>query len=140
MKITSSHAKSIPPIPGLSRRRHAPQGLLAAALVLALTGCVSQPAPVAQMAVAEASVKRADTSNTRSSAPGELQIAVAKLASARQAEARKEYVLAGQLAEQAELDAQVAVLHAQRVRAQGSAQETRDAADALRDESHRQTR
>jgi hypothetical protein len=92
------------------------------------------------MAVAEASVKRADTSNTRSSAPGELQIAVAKLASAQQAAARKEYVLAGQLAEQAELDAQVAMLHAERVRSQRSAQESQDAADALRDESHRQIR
>jgi hypothetical protein len=92
------------------------------------------------MAVAEASVKRADTSNTRSGAPAELQIAVAKLTSARQAEARKEYALAGQLAEQAELDAQVAILHAERVRSQQSAQETRNAADALRDESHRQIR
>jgi hypothetical protein len=92
------------------------------------------------MAVAEASVQRADTSNTRASAPGELQIAVAKLASAQQAAARNDYVLAGQLAEQAEVDAQVAILHAETVRSKRSAQESLDAADALREESHRQIR
>jgi hypothetical protein len=92
------------------------------------------------MAVAEASVQRADTSNTRVAAPGELQIAVAKLASAQQAAARNDYVLAGQLAEQAEVDAQVAILHAETVRSKRSAQESLDAADALREESHRQIR
>jgi hypothetical protein len=90
------------------------------------------------MAVAEASVQRADTSNTREAAPGELQTAVAKLASAQQAAARENYVLAGQLAEQADVDAQVAMLHAQRVRSERSAQESLDAAAALRDESQRQ--
>jgi hypothetical protein len=118
---------------------HTTRGLTAA-LVAALAGCASQPVPVAQMAVAEASVKRADTSSTRSSAPAELQVAVAKLANAQQAAARKEYLLAAQLAEQAEVDAQVAMLHAERVRSQQSAQESQEAADALRDESFRQTR
>ncbi len=111
--------------------------LLAGALVLAAAGCASLPPPTAELAVAEASVKRADTSNTRESAPGELQIAVAKLASAQQAAAREDYILAAQLAEQAEVDAQVAMLHAERMRAQRSAQESLDAAEALRDESRR---
>lgn len=122
-----------------SRGNPVTRGLLAGALVLALAGCASQPVPIAQMAIAEASVRRADTVNTRAAAAGELQIAVAKLASAKQAAAREEYVLAGQLAEQADVDAQVAMLHAQRVRSERSAQESRDAAAALRDESHRQT-
>ncbi|MDZ7669846.1 MAG: DUF4398 domain-containing protein [Gammaproteobacteria bacterium] len=105
--------------------------------MLAVAGCASLPPPTAQLAVAEASVNRADTSNTRASAPGELQIAVAKLASAQQAAAREDYVLAAQLAEQAEVDAQVAMLHAERVRSQRSAQESLDAAEALREESRR---
>lgn len=113
------------------------RSLLAGGLLLATAGCASLPPPTAQLAVAEASVKRADTSNTRASAPGELQIAVAKLASARQAAAREDYVLAAQLAEQAEVDAQVAMLHAERVRSQRSAQESLDAAEALREESRR---
>jgi hypothetical protein len=117
-----------------------PTILATAALLLAMVGCASQPVPVAEMAVAEASVKRADTSNTRVSAPGELKIAVAKLASAQQAAAREDYVLARQLAEQATVDAQVAMLHAETVRSQKSAQESRDAADALREESQRQNR
>lgn len=111
--------------------------LLAGALVLVAAGCASLPPPTAKLAVAEASVKRADTSNTRESAPGELQIAVAKLASAQQAAAREDYVLAAQMAEQAEVDAQVAMLHAERVRSQQSAQESLDAAEALREESRR---
>jgi hypothetical protein len=133
------------PMPG-TRSPESPAGrlsvrsTLAAVVVLVLAGCVSQPVPIAQMAIAESSVKRADTSNTRVSAPGELKIAIAKLASAQQAAARREYVLAGQLAEQAEVDAQVAMLHAERVRAQKSAQESLDAANALREESQRQNR
>jgi len=140
MKTISFNATSMSLPRGLARGRVATRGLLAATLLVALAACASQPVPIAQMAVAEASVQRADTASTRASAPGELQIAVAKLASARQAAARKEYVLAGQLAEQAEVDAQVALLHAERVRSERSAQESVDAADALRDESRRQTR
>ncbi|MEQ8860807.1 MAG: DUF4398 domain-containing protein [Pseudomonadales bacterium] len=113
------------------------RSLLAAVLVFAAAGCATLPPPTAQLAVAEASVKRADTSNTRASAPAELQIAVAKLASAQQAAAREDYLLSAQLAEQAEVDAQVAMLHAESVRSQRSAQESQDAADALREETRR---
>lgn len=124
-------------LPQIKLPAAAARSLLAGALVLAVAGCASLPPPTAQLAVAEASVNRADTSNTRASAPGELQIAVAKLASAQQAAAREDYVLAAQLAEQAEVDAQVAMLHAERVRSQRSAQESLDAAEALREESRR---
>lgn len=126
------------PTPVIRGRGLSAAGLLAAAVTLTLAGCATQPVPIAQMAVAEASVQRADTSNTRVAAPGQLQTAVAKLASAQQAAAREDYVLAGQLAEQADVDAQVAMLHAQRVRSERSAQESLDAAAALRDESQRQ--
>lgn len=122
---------------GDRRAIHSGGVLLAAVLAIALAGCASQPVPVAELAVAEASVQRADTSNTRAAAPAELRTAIAKLASAQQAAARKEHILAGQLAEQADLDAQVAMLHAQRVRSERSAQESLDAAAALRDESQR---
>jgi len=50
-----------------------------------LGGCASTPVSVEKMAVAESAVQRANTSATSENAAGELQIAVAKLASARQA-------------------------------------------------------
>ena len=53
--------------------------------------------------------------------------------------ANENYELAGQLAEQAELDAQVAVLHAQSTRTRLAAQESQAAAQALRDEINRKT-
>ncbi|MDO9596958.1 MAG: DUF4398 domain-containing protein [Azoarcus sp.] len=112
---------------------------LAVTALVALGGCASTPAPVEKMAVAEAAIQTASTTSTSEGAPGELQIATAKLASARQAMIDENYERAGQLAEQAELDAQVAVLHAQSTRARKSAQESQDAARALRDEINRKT-
>lgn len=103
------------------------------------SGCASTPAPVEKMAVAESAVQRANTSGTSENAAGELQIAVAKLASARQAVNNKDYDRARQLAEQAEVDAQVAELHAQSVRSRKAAQESQDAARVLREEINRKT-
>lgn len=112
---------------------------LAVTALVALGGCASTPAPIEKMAVAEAAIQTASTTSTSEGAPGELQIATAKLVSARQAMADENYERAGQLAEQAELDAQVAVLHAQSARARTSAQESQDAARALHDEINRKT-
>ena len=59
---------------------------MALIFVAALGGCVTTPAPTAQLAVANAAVQHANTSSTSQDAPAELQIAIAKLASAQQAE------------------------------------------------------
>ena len=113
---------------------------LAAATLLALGGCASRPPPPdAQMAVAEAAVQHANTSGTSDNAAAELQLAVSKLASARAAVAAKDYDRARQLAEQVEVDAQVAELHAQAARSRKAAQETQDAARVLREEINRKT-
>ena len=105
---------------------------------LAVGGCASAPPPPdAKMAVAEAAVQHANTSSTSENAAGELQIAVTKLAGARQAAVAKDYARATQLAEQAELDAQVAELHAQSARSRKAAQESQDAARVLREEISR---
>ncbi len=111
--------------------------ITAFAMAILISGCATAPVPVEQMAVAEAAIQRASTSSTSESAAGELQIATAKLASARQAVISKDYDRAKQLAEQAEVDAQVAELHAQSVRARKAAQESQDAARVLREEIDR---
>ena len=112
---------------------------IAAVAVTALVGCASVPPPSQQMAVAEASVQRATTTSTSENAGVELQVATAKLASARQALLSKDYDRARQLAEQADVDAQVAELRAQSARSRKAATESQDAARALREEISRKS-
>jgi hypothetical protein len=117
--------------------RIAVQLVLATSSVWLLGACTSTPLPKEQMAVAEAAVQHASTTNTRDNAAGQLQVAVSKLDAARAAVANKDYARARQLAEQVEVDAQVAELHAQSVRSGKSAKETQDAERALREELNR---
>ena len=109
---------------------------LVAAMALA-AGCASTPPPNEALAVAEAAVKRASTTSTTESAPAALQLAVAKLAASREAQARGDNASARWLAEQAALDAQVAEQKAQAARARIAATETQAAAEALREEINR---
>lgn len=104
---------------------------------LLLAACASTPLPAEKMAVAEAAVERAGNAGTRENAPAELQIAIGKLSRARQAIENKDYERAGQLAEQAELDARVAEAHAQSVRSLRSATESQNAARVLQEEINR---
>lgn len=110
---------------------------LTALFALVMAGCSSTPAPDSKMAVAEAAVQNANTANTSEHAPRELQVAISKLASARQAYERKDYKEAHRLAEQAELDAQAAVIRAQAVSAAKAAEESQEAERALREEINR---
>src|SRR5690606_36130719 len=110
---------------------------LTALFALVMAGCSSTPAPDSKMAVAEAAVQNANNSNTSEHAPRELQVAISKLASARQAYERKDYIEAHKLAEQAELDAQVATVRAQSVSATKAAAESEEAARVLREEINR---
>ena len=109
------------------------------AALMAASGCASTPKPTEKMAVAEASVMRANTGATSDNAGSELQIAIAKLESAKQAVAREDYAGAARFAEQAEVDAQVAELHAQTTQSRKAAQESQGAARALHEEINRKT-
>lgn len=121
----------------LTRR---PVFALALATSLAVVAsCASVPEPTDKMAVAEAAILRASTSGTSADAARELQLATDKLTAARQAMNSKEYERAGQLAEQATVDAQAAEIHAQSARSRKAAQETQDAARVLREEMNRKT-
>ncbi|WP_439536675.1 DUF4398 domain-containing protein [Methyloversatilis sp.] len=135
MTMHSPHIRVAPTLPAMVRTTWP---LLALALAALLLGaCASTPLPVEKMAVAEAAVERASSAGTRESAPAELQIAIGKLTRARQAVVNKDYERAGQLAEQAELDAHVAEAHAQAVRSQRSATESQNAARVLQEEINR---
>ena len=119
----------------LSRQR-APLMLLlsSVSVIVFLSACASAKLPTTQMAVAEAAVQQANTTSTSEDAAGELQIAIGKLSGARQAVANKDFERARQLAEEAQVDAQVAVLHARSERSRKAAQESQDAARVLREE------
>jgi len=113
--------------------------LALASSLAVVAGCASVPEPTDKMAVAEAAILRASTSGTSVDAARELQLATDKLTAARQAMSSKEYERAGQLAEQATVDAQAAEIHAQSARSRKAAQETQDAALVLREEMNRKT-
>lgn len=103
---------------------------LMAAMVMA--ACSSVQPPTTEMAVAESAVQRANTADTRDGAPAQLQIAIGKLENARNAFQREDYLLADQLAQQAQVDAELAEAIAQTTTAELAAQETQAAARALR--------
>lgn len=109
-------------------------GTVALLCALMLAACSSIPPPTSQMAVAQSAVQRANTADTRTGAPAELQIAIAKLNSARDTFEREEYVLAGQLAQQAQTDAELAEAIAHAATAELAARESQAAARALRSE------
>jgi len=119
--------------------RVAAQLVLATTSVWLLSACASTPIPKEQMAVAEASVQHASTTGTSDNAAADLQLAVDKLSAARAAMVAKDYAHARQLAEQADLDAQVAELHAQAARSGKSAKESQDAERVLREEINRKS-
>ncbi|MFY8133610.1 MAG: DUF4398 domain-containing protein [Aquimonas sp.] len=118
-----------------------PRSVLRVLLLLGLSslaaGCASTPAYELQLAAADSAVNNANTSSTQSDAGAELRVATEKLASAHQAARNKQAERALQLAQQAEVDAQLAVLTARSARSLRAAEESRDAARALREEIER---
>ncbi|HEY8330613.1 hypothetical protein D3C81_1161770 [compost metagenome] len=82
------------------------QRIFALLALLLLSGCASDPAPTAQLQLAEQAVTQARAVGTDPEQE-ELRQAEAELAAARQAFARKDYRKARMLAERAELDARL---------------------------------
>lgn len=113
---------------------------LVLALLFTLPAWAAAPLELSEkMAVAEASVKQANTTSTTENAATELQVATDKLISARKAWADRNYELAEQLAEQTQVDARVAQMHAESERSRKAANESQAAARALVEEINRPT-
>lgn len=96
---------------------------------LALAACASTPEPKEQMAVANSSVEQA-TGNA-AEAPAELSTARDKLARANVAIAKKDFVLARQLADEAAADAALAQATARSARSERALSEVRESIKAL---------
>lgn len=101
---------------------------LAASTLLIAAGCASTPPPTEQVASAKAAVDSAAVDGAPAYAPTETRLATDKLAAAQKAVAAKDYVLAKLLAEESQLDAQLAVRKMQTAKSSKAADEARKAA------------
>jgi hypothetical protein len=108
------------------------------ATAMVLTACATtSPVPDEKIAVAKASVQRAEGSGAPELAPVEMATARDKLARAEQANAAKRLLPASELADQANVDAQLAEADAQQQRSHKAAMEFDASMQALRQESMR---
>ena len=108
---------------------------LVACAALALAACASTPEPKEQMAVANASVDQAAGNATE--APAELSTARDKLTRANAAMARKDYVQARQLADEAAADAALAQATARTARSSRALTEVRESIRQLQAQLNR---
>jgi hypothetical protein len=108
-------------------------------IVIGLAACASTPIPNEKIAVAKASVQRAEQSGAPEFAPVEMAAARDKLARAEKAATDREAEPANRLAEQAHVDAQLAEATAQQQRSHKAAVEFDASMQTLRSESMRNT-
>jgi hypothetical protein len=108
-----------------------------AVTVVALAACASNPVADEKIAVAKASLQRAEASGAPEFAPVELATARDKLAAAEKANADRKLQPANMLAEQANVDAELAEATAQEHRSHKAAMEFDTSMQALRQESMR---
>jgi hypothetical protein len=114
-------------------------GVSVAAVILTVAGCASNPAPTEQMAVSKAAVNNASNAGGNEFAPLQLRSAMDKMDGAERAMTANDYLLARQLAEQAQIDAQLAVAMARSVKAQKAAGTLQEDNRVLRQEIDRKT-
>ena len=108
-----------------------------AATVVALAACASNPVADEKIAVAKASLQRAEGSGAPEFAPVELASARDKLARAEKANTDRNLQPATLLAEQANIDAELAEANAQQQRSHKAAMEFDTSMQTLRQESTR---
>lgn len=112
---------------------------LAMAASLLMAGCASTQAPVEQMALSRSAVSNAMSAGGNEYAPIQFKSANDKLDAAEKAMTNKNYDLAKQLAEQAEVDAKVAASMARSAKAQKAADALQEDIRVLRHEIERKT-
>ncbi len=111
----------------------------AAALLLSWSAHAANPIADEKIAVAQASLQRAEQSGAPQAAPVELATARDKLARAQKANADRDIKSATALAEQANVDAEVAEATAAEQRSHAAAVEFDTSMQALRNEAMRST-
>ena len=111
------------------------------AVMILVAGCASAPPPpIEQMAVSRAAMTNANSAGANELAPVQFKSALDKMQSAEEAMTAKNYPLAKQLAEEAEVDAKLAGLTARSVKAQKAAEAIQEDSRILRKEIDRKTK
>lgn len=110
---------------------------VSAAVAIVIASCAGIPAPTEQMAVSKAAVSNATSAGGNEFAPQPLKSAMEKMDAAERAMAEKDYLRARQLAEQAQVDAQLAVAMARSAKAQKAARELQEDNRVLQQEIER---
>ncbi|MBA3756515.1 MAG: DUF4398 domain-containing protein [Nitrosomonas sp.] len=103
-----------------------------------MVGCESIPAPTEQIATSKTALNNALSGGGNEFAPLQLKSAMEKMEVAERAMGEKNYVLARQLAEEAQIDAQLAGAMARSAKAQKAADALQEASRTLRQEIDRQ--
>lgn len=111
-------------------------GVSVVAVFLA-AGCAGIPAPTEQIAVSKAAVSNANSAGGNEFAPLPFNSAMDKMEIAERAMTDKDYLQARQLAEEAQIDAQLAEATARSVKAQKSLRQLQDDNRVLRQEIDR---
>lgn len=114
-------------------------GISIAVGVLLLTACASAPPPTEQMAVSKAAVTNASNAGGNEFAPLPLNAARDKMDAAERAMVAEDYVLARQLSEEAEVDAELALVTARSAKAQKAVGVLQEDNRVLRQELDRKT-
>jgi hypothetical protein len=123
-----------------SKRNHLIK-LLCAASLLSLAACASQKAPAtADVAVSKNAVENAVSAGAADLAPAEITAARSKMMRANAALAAKDYVLARQLANEAQADAKLAQSKASSAKANAAANALDNDLRVLREEVDRANR
>ena len=106
---------------------------------LLMTGCASIPAPTEQIAVSKVAVESANSAGGNEFAPLQLKSVRDKMDAAERAMTIENYALAKQLAEQAQVDAQLASATARSAKAQKAASALLEDNHVLRQELNRKS-
>ncbi len=114
-------------------------GAAIAAAALGMAACASTPVPNDRLAVAHDAVQRAERSGAPELAPVQLASAKEKLNKAENAAAQHDGVQAGQYADQANVDAQLAEAMANQQKSHKAAMDFDASMQALRSEAMRST-
>jgi hypothetical protein len=104
-----------------------------------MAACASVPPPTAQLAVARSAIDNAVSAGAAEFAQAELGSARNRMDRAATAMQKENYVLAGQLADEAQADAKLAEKVAQSAKARKAAAVTQDDARVLREELNRKS-
>ncbi|MCK9635398.1 MAG: DUF4398 domain-containing protein [Methylobacter tundripaludum] len=110
---------------------------VSAAVAIFIAGCASIPAPTEQMAVSKVAVSNATSAGGNEFTPQALKSAMEKMDAAERAMTEQDYLRARQLAEQAQVDAQLAAVTARSAKAQKAAQELQEGNRVLQQEIER---